>query len=223
MKTYLGRGLSIPARQAQAGFSLIELLIVFGVLALALSVAIPNFVNAQRVSRMSGMSREIATQLRLVRQEAMGQLCAMTLQYNDQNKQLVVIRHATSCLQSPMVRPCPLLTDPNYPNNGTVIRTVPLTGGGVPAADIIYGRPTGVPAVPLADKTTLSALTSGVLNITFQPDGSVLNSAGNPVDGALYFYNARADKDTATAISVLGSAGRVKLWRYSKGTNSYVE
>jgi hypothetical protein len=164
---------------------------------------------------MSGMDREVVSQIRLVRQEAMGQLRAMTVQYDDVNKQLVVIRHAIS---GPAV-----LTDPTYPNNGVIVRTVPLTGGGVSAADITYGRPTGVPTTALGDNTNQTALANNRLNITFQPDGTVINAAGNPVDTALFFYNPRAANQTAAAISVLGSAGRVKLWRYSGGANKFVE
>ncbi len=57
-----------------------------------------------------------------------------------------------------------------------------------------------MPTVNLGDNTTLTTIpTGGKLNITFQPDGSVINAAGNPVDMALFFYNAQADRDTATA------------------------
>ncbi|HEX8180558.1 MAG TPA: hypothetical protein VF525_13505 [Pyrinomonadaceae bacterium] len=194
---------------------MVELLLVVAVMTIVLVMAVPSFFNAQRVARMNGMTREVATQLRLVRQESMGQLRAMTFQYNDTNKQIVVIRHAAA---GPAV-----LTGVNYPNNGVVVRTVPLTGGGLSAAEITYGRPAGVPIAPLGDNTSLTALTGGNLNITFQPDGSVLDAAGAPVDVALYFYNPRTPLNTAAAISVLGSAGRVKLWRYLTSANSYVE
>jgi hypothetical protein len=61
------------------------------------------------------------------------------------------------------------------------------------------------------------------VNITFQPDGSVIDANGNPVNRALFIYNTQAPTDTAAAISVLGAAGRVKLWRYKSNVNKYVE
>ncbi|HYY43444.1 MAG TPA: hypothetical protein VE775_11975, partial [Pyrinomonadaceae bacterium] len=75
---------------------MVELLLVVAVMTIVLVMAVPSFFNAQRVARMNGMTREVATQLRLVRQESMGQLRAMTFQYNDTNKQIVVIRHAAA-------------------------------------------------------------------------------------------------------------------------------
>lgn len=179
-------------------------------------MAVPKFMSAQRVSRANGVTVETATQLRLARQESMSQLRAMTVQYDNVAKQLVVIRHATA---GPAV-----LTAANYPNNGVTVRTVALAGAGLSTSDIIYGRPASLPAVNLGDNTTMTVMpTGGKLNITFQPDGSVVNAAGNPVDLALYFYNAQADRETATAISVLGAAGRVKVWRYNSNANRYVE
>jgi Tfp pilus assembly protein FimT len=202
--------------RSDRGLSVIELLVVFAVMGAVVAMAVPNFINARRITRASGVTQEVATQLRLARQEAMSQLRAVTLQYDNAAKQLVVIRHAAAGTG--------VLTDGNYPNNGVTVRTVPLTGGGLSAADIVYGRPAGVPTVNLADNTTLTVIpTGGRLNITFQPDGSVVNAAGNPVDVALFLYNGQADRDTATAISVLGAAGRVKVWRYNSNANRYVE
>jgi hypothetical protein len=66
-------------------------------------------------------------------------------------------------------------------------------------------------------------LVSSKLNITFQPDGSVIDSSGNPVDQAMFIFNNKAALGTASAISVLGTSGRVKLWRYYSNGNKYAE
>lgn len=201
--------------RGSSGFSMIELVIAITLMVAVLAIAVPSFKSSQRVSRANGMIRELATELRLVRQDAMAQLRAVTLQYDDQNKQIVVIRHTTSGVA--------VLTNGGYPNNGTIVRTISLNSDGLTGSDIIYGRPSGVSSAALTDNSNLTALTNGRVNITFQPDGSVINAAGNPVDNALFIYNTRASMDTAAAISVLGAAGRVKVWRYSSSANKYLE
>jgi Tfp pilus assembly protein FimT len=198
------------------------MIIVLIIMAIILAASLPQMISARRALRSTAITRQVMAQLRLVRQEAMSQRQAMTLQYDDVNKQLVVIDHQASGRA--------LLSDTNYPNTpGSVqVRTIPLAGGGVPAGEIAYGIPSGMPATALGalgDTTTLTTLntTTKRINITFQPDGSVIDSAGTSVNYALYFYNVKIPSGTASAISVLGSGGRAKLWRYDSNASSYVE
>jgi hypothetical protein len=73
----------------------------------------------------------------------------------------------------------------------------------------------------------MTALVNNRLNITFQRDGSVIDATGtasdrNPQDQALFIYNSQAAAATASAISVLGASGRVKIWRYDN-VSKYAE
>jgi hypothetical protein len=43
------------------------------------------------------------------------------------------------------------------------------------------------------------------------------------LDAAMFMFNDAAASNTASAISVLGTSGRVKVWRYSINGNKYVE
>jgi len=98
-----------------------------------------------------------------------------------------------------------------------------LSGSGVDYDDVKYGRPSGVPTSALNDTSNLTNLTSNAVEITFQVDGSVIDGSNNPQNQALFFYHDKYRLDTAFAVSVLGAGGRVKVWRYSRGVNSYVE
>jgi hypothetical protein len=69
----------------------------------------------------------------------------------------------------------------------------------------------------------MTGLTNNQLNVTFQPDGSVIDAAGNPVGVAMFIYNNRAARGTASAISVMGASGRIKIWRYDLSANLYTE
>lgn len=147
----------------------------------------------------------------------MSQRRAVTLQYDDQTKQVLIIRQPAAGKA--------VLSLPNFPNaTGSVqVSSTTLTGNGVDPSELIYGLPGSVSST-LSDGTSLTSLPGNKkINITFQPDGSVIDANGNPVNFALFFYNSKAPSSTASAVSVLGSAGRIKTWNYSGNANKYVE
>jgi prepilin-type N-terminal cleavage/methylation domain-containing protein len=214
-----------PDKQ-RGGFSLIELLIVFALVGIATAFALPQLVTQRRLMRSVGVTREMATELRYARQLAMSNRTAVTFSYDNSTKQITIINHNN------------LRTDPNsgkavltlagYPNTAgsTVVATFLLSQGGLDSSEITYGMPSGLPSTALGalgDGVSMSALVSSKLNITFQRDGSVINSTGsasdrNPQDNALFIYNNRAAYATASAISILGASGRIKIWRYDNAT-----
>ena len=227
------------------GYSLIELMIVCVVIGIISALAVPAMISHRRLLRSTGITREIMTQLRYARQLAMSQRQAVTFQYDNNLKQIRIIDHnndSTSATSGTAV-----LADPSYPSTvspAAVVATVSLTQGGIPASEIEYGIPTlstglpsghaTIPTGPLDDGVSMTALTGNVVNITFQADGSVVSPTGVPLggitlsqgarmDSALFIFNDAAADNTASAISVLGTAGRIKVWRYSSSANKYIE
>lgn len=208
------------SRRSSRGVSVIEMLIVVTIGAVLTAVTLPQVISARRLMRSAQLPREVATQLRAARQQAMSQRQAFTFQYDDTNKQIVIIDHG------PNLRGTFVLTAPGYPNTAgsVVVLTLPLTGGsGIPSTELVFGVPSGVTSPTLDDTTTPVGLTGNKINITFQPDGSVIDTSGNPLNRTLFFYNNRAAQETAAAISVLGAAGRIKLWRYDTSASKYSE
>jgi hypothetical protein len=117
------------------------------------------------------------TQMRYTRQLAMSTRQAYTFQYDNNNKRIQII--------GPIAPGTIALADANYPNNtgSSALLTVPLTQTGLPTTELNEGIPstsTGLPAgasTPpnsLGDRVVKSALTNGNLNITFQPDGTLI-------------------------------------------------
>lgn len=206
------------SRGAEDGATLVEMLIVVIFIGILSMIAIPQMVGSRRMIRSAAFNRQVMTQLRSTRQRAMTERRPYTLQYNDATKQLNIISHPAGSATA-------LMGNASYPmTTGSVqVATITLTDSGLPAGEMVYGRPPLAPTAALSDGTTLTAMpASNKINITFQPDGSVVDAGGNPANFGLYFYNTKAIP-TAGAITVLGSAGRVKLWRYDSNANSWIE
>jgi Tfp pilus assembly protein FimT len=206
------------ARRSLAGYSIVETVIVVALICVLSAIALPQIVAERRLTRSVGVTREILSQMRHARQLAMSQRQAITFQYNNTTKQISIIDHNNNLGAA-------LFLDPSYPNNvgSVVISTTPLASSGLFQTEIAYGIPAGLPNGPLADGISMTPLTNNQLDVTFQPDGSVIDITGNPVGRALYIYNNQASQGTSSAISVMGASGRVKIWRYDRSVNLYVE
>jgi len=203
---------------SDSGRSLVEVLAVVAIATILTAVAVPQVISSRRLIRSASLPREIASQLRYARQQAMSQRQAFTFVYDDSTKQISIIDHQATGYA--------LLSASNYPNTAGSVNalTVPVGGGGgLPASEITFGVPTGISAMTLGDTCTPSTLASNKLTVTFQPDGTVLDQNGNPTNRALFFYNNKVPNETAFAISVLGTAGRIKIWRYTTSASAYVE
>jgi Tfp pilus assembly protein FimT len=202
------------------GASIIEMLIVMAMIGVIIAAALPQLIASQRLVKTAAIPRQMMAEMRYARQQAMTQRQAYTVQYDDVNKQIVIINHQAWGVG--------LLTAPGYPDtNGSVReRVIALSGSGVNPQEIIYGVPGVLPASAkgaLDDGVTLTGLANNQLNVTFQPSGSVMDETGAPVNKALFLYNSQAPNETPFAVSVLGAAGRVKVWRYSSSAQKYVE
>jgi Tfp pilus assembly protein FimT len=212
---------------SESGRSMIETLAVIAIASLLTAMAVPQLISARRLIRTNALPREIAAQMRFARQQAMSQRQAFTFQYDNSTKTIKVFDHNNNnnATAGCNITGVAVLSASNYPNTScsTTVLTVPLTTSAVPAADLLYGVPTGITNTTLDDGGTPTALVGTVLNITFQTDGTVVDTGGNYVTRTFYFYNNQIPTQSATAISVLGSAGRVKIWRYTSGANKYVE
>lgn len=192
-------------RGNQKGFSMAELLIVLLVIAIIVVLALPQIMSSRRLFRFAGVQRQVVSALREARQQAISQRLAITARYDDANKRI-------------------LLSGGTFGIPGDAKNQIfELAGDGVTSNELVYGRPTGASTAALGDGTNLTALSSNVVDITFQTDGSVIDASNNPQNKALFFYDTKTPTDTAFAVSILGAGGRAKLWRYSSGVNTYVE
>jgi type II secretory pathway pseudopilin PulG len=209
-----------PASRACDGHSLIELVIVFALIGIVTSMALPQLLAQRRLTRSVGVMREILTELRLTRQLAMSQRQAFTFQYDNLNKQISIIDHNDNPGAATLV-------NGSYPTTAKtkVVSVTPLAEPSI-KSEMTYGIPNLLPAMPagpLGDGISMTALINNQVNITFQPDGSVIKENGDPAQNAIFLYNSNAPRATASAISIMGASGRVKIWRYDQGANRYAD
>ncbi len=208
------------ARSEVAGFSIIELVTVVAIAAVLTAIAVPQLISQRRLTRSTAVTREIMTQMRYARQLALAQSgatpsgtlrrVAFTFQYDDATKQIKVI--------GPIPAGPAALSDSAYPSNvgSRVVAAVSLNQGGLAGSEMVTGIPSGLAGAPTSvDGVTGTSLSGGKLNITFQPEGQVVDTSNNPVDKGLFIYNNQASQGTASAITVRGASGRVKIWRYT--------
>ena len=210
------------------GRSMIEVLVVVAIIALLTAIGVPQMIAARRLSRSAALAREVATQLRYTRQQAMSQAQAFTFQYDNSTKTVKIFDHnnfnnATAACNMPGQN---VLGQTGFPNTACTqtVLTLPLaTGAGLPASEVTYGIPTSITNTTLDDGNTMTALTGTVVNITFLSNGTAVDAAGNYARPALFFYNNLIPDKTASAVSVLGAAGRIKVWRYNTSATKYAE
>lgn len=226
------------------GFSLVEILIVVAIAVILLTIALPTMTSQRRLMRFNAATREFLVQLRYARQLAMSERQAVTFQYDDSTKDINIIDHNND--PTLPASGTAVLADTNYPSTtgSVVVNTASLLQGGLLSTEIKYGVPTTADGLPSAHLPLPTSLGDGIsmttmpssnkINITFQADGSVVSPAGVPIggvnlsagtrmDSAIFLFDTSAATGTATAISVLGASGRVKVWRYSNNANVFNE
>lgn len=192
-------------KKAQKGFSVLELLIVLIILSILAVLALPQVIASRRVFRFSGMQRQFVSSLTEARQAAMTQRTPITFRYDNVDKKTIIYGGSFGAL------------------GDAKNRVVYMANSGLVNNDIVYGRPIGASTASLGDNSNMTALTSNAVDIIFQPDGSVIDAANNPINNGLFFYHKKYANDTAFAVSILGAGGRIKIWRYSQGSKVYVE
>lgn len=187
-----------------------QMVIVMGIIGVMAGISLPYLNATVSRFRAAGLPREIVTNLRQTRQQAMSQRQSYMFRYTDTTKIITLIDRQERGLTT---------TVPDV-----TWRTVPLASGGILASDVKYGLPSGSSAsTTLPDGVTMTSLTANVAEVTFQPDGTVIDANGNPVNFGFFFYHNRLASETTCAISVLGASGRIKLWRYDGNANQWIE
>lgn len=172
----------------QGGFSLVETMLVLGIMSVVAGMATMTMTNARPAMKADGGMRVVMAQMRTARELAITQRRYMRVTFTDPNK-IEIIRE-------------------EVPGPGTTTVGSVLIEGGVS-----YALLTGVPDTPDAFGKDAAIAFGIVSNIKFSPDGTLVNQDGASLNGSVFLAIPSAST-SARAVTVLGSTGRIRGYRW---------
>lgn len=189
-------------RQAQRGFSLIELFFVIAMVLIITAGALVQFVPVLKRARAENALQTTLGQVRNARGLAIDQrrkyrlsfLAPRTIQLDQ-----VVVDPVTKIQSFLFVSTIDLPLDTQF----IAISGIPTSGSGT--------TPDSLPTTGPAIDFSVDFGGSGT-QIFFQPDGRALDSANRLNNGVVYVARS-GELMSSRAVSVLGATGRVKGWR----------
>jgi prepilin-type N-terminal cleavage/methylation domain-containing protein len=194
MSNILRRRLAKVGRD-QAGMSLIEMVVVVGIIGIMTSMAIVQIANSRVGLKGDGGMRVVLAQVNGARELAISQRRYMRLNFVAPNLVQVIREDTTSTT--------------------TTLSSVVLEGG------VTFTVPTMIPLTDTPDGPSNGGVTNAnginfgaVTNVKFAPDGTLVNQDGVTTNGTICLQIA-ATPLSARAVTVLGSTGRVRGFRWN--------
>lgn len=192
------------------GFSVLELIVVMGIIAVLSTFAVLQTRNMMSNARVDSAFQTTIEQLRLARQLAID------------NRQIVVVTFTVPQTITVQQWPRGAAGGCSYgvPVNVSTA-TLPWDikfqpEPGIPTgANVPDGLGTGSKAFDLSPVPT-----TNVNSLFFQPDGSVQNFNCQTFSGVIYMSRT-GQLNTARAVSIFGFTGRVKGYKYSTATGKW--
>jgi type II secretory pathway pseudopilin PulG len=208
-----------PRRRSETGFSLIEVVVVLGLILVVFGIAVFNLVPALKTSKSNAGMELVVGELRRAHERAIDErriyrvtfVAPQTIQVDVGQ---VANIGATITGSAPVfVQAQPPLTLPASVQF-TVVAGIPTTPQTTPD-----GFGTGATAIDFDISNG-----GGGIQIYFQPDGRALDGANRLNDGVIYLGEPN-NLFSSRAVSLFGSTGRVKWWFLSKvgATNGWVQ
>jgi prepilin-type N-terminal cleavage/methylation domain-containing protein len=194
MSNILSRRLAKAGRD-QAGMSLIEMMVVVGIVGVMTSIGLVQIANSRAALKGDGGMRVVLSHVNIAHELAMAQRRYMRLNFIPPNL-IQVIREDTG----------PPL------NTTTVLYSVILEGG------VTFAPPTMAPVTDTPDAMGIGNATGinigAAAAVKFAPDGTMVNQDGLITNGTISLQIPGLPL-SARAVTVLGSTGRVRGFRWN--------
>ena len=174
-------------RTQESGFSIVETVIVLGVMSVVGSMAALQIGSVQPALKGDGAMRVMISQLNTARELSITQRRQMQVEFVGANS----------------VR----ITRQEIPVGSTVLSTVPVEGG------IQYSLISGVPDTPDGFGHASAVDFGAATSIFFTSDGSLINQSGNPLNGTVY-VSVPGVARSLRAITILGGTGRIRGYKW---------
>ena len=200
---------------SQAGASVLEILIVLGVVLIMSSIAVPYLWNYKKLYKSEDQALRMMDLMREAAQTALVKRRTIRYEIDLTDNAILLIDESQNAPQGQQMKKIPLelirdvrvdsipngVSKPNPPNYNDAAFSTDSVGHMIGAVTI-----TG----------------HNIWACRFKSDGSVVNSAGNPVSANLYVWPPQSTgsltpRNTAEirAITIFGGTGAVRYWKYT--------
>ncbi len=174
--------------KSERGYSLIELMLVVGILGVLGTMAIVQFNVAQPTLKGDGAMRVIMGQIRTARELAISERRYMRVTFTSPNK-LEILRE-------------------EVPGPTTVVK-----GQAILEGNVQFSLISSLSDTPDAFGKAAPIDFGTALNIKFSPDGTLVNQDGVSTNGTVFLAIPNVSL-SARAVTVLGSTGRIRGYRW---------
>ncbi len=189
-----------PGRATEGGYSLIELMLVVGIMGVITAGAVVQIGTTTAAMRGDGAMRVVRSQLNQAQQMSISQRRYIRVTFDSTANQVTVVREEIG-------------------GTTTTLSSVPFEGGvkfmltsGLPDTPDAFGN-TAATAFTSAQGTFASA--AGSTSVAkFAPDGTLVDWNGQLTNGTV-FTGVTQSSLSARAVTVLGSTGRVRSYRWN--------
>jgi prepilin-type N-terminal cleavage/methylation domain-containing protein len=202
----IGSGERRGVSTIEAGFSMIELLIVIAMVVILTAISFLALRPAKRSYAPDDEATQIVSFLREAHQRALSQRQTqrVTIDRND-----LVVR----------------LTDEGLLPGGDEVEIIRGKLNGTVAMIQPTVNGTLIPTPPGPYNYTPAAFDDGICQLRFRSDGSVFDSAGNPISATFFFIPLDMNDEAAglvRAVTLFGPSGSVRSWRYDSQNENFV-
>lgn len=190
-------------RSNAAGFTLIELIIIVGVIGVVMVSATAVMPGMLRQTRADGSTAIVVNTLRLARDRAIGERRNMDVVFVNPNRIQVMRQEISGVIPPPIPAPPIVRTTIMDVVLESDQRFMYFTGNG----DTDDGF--GLINSPLAFASDVTLPT-----IMFTSEGTLINTSGDPVNGTV-FLGTGDDRTSARAVTVFGPTAMVRTWKWN--------
>jgi Tfp pilus assembly protein FimT len=175
-------------RKSQKGFSLIELIMVVGIIMTVLGMAALSATSLGPSIRANSGLATVMAQMRTAREQAISERRNIQVEFIGDNQ----IR----------------LTRYDLPAGTTVLGTVALSD------PVKFTMFPDLPDTPENFGADAAISFGGAATLTFLSDGTFVDAGGQPLNGTI-FLGIPDNSATARAVTILGATGRVHAYRWN--------
>jgi prepilin-type N-terminal cleavage/methylation domain-containing protein len=205
-----GRKLSLNSRlaasESEAGFSMIELLIVFAITAILTAITIFSLRSSERSYAPDDEATQILSYFREAHQRALAQR---------QTQRVTIDRNAL------VIR----LMDEGLLPGGDEVEIIRGKLNGTVSMQQPTVNSVMIPTPPGPYNYNPAPFANGVCQFRFRADGSVVDPAGNSISATLFFTPLDMNNQSANlvrGVTLFGPSGSTRTWKYDAGNNRFL-